>query len=194
MELRESIKSMLKEVVQEVLTTVVSLNSTVKDKAGPKSDSEKKIVVSLGLSGPLSSSLALVFTNRSACQLVSKMLDSEIQEVSQDVVDGLGEIANIIAGRIKSRFQEISIPLALSLPGVIMGLGDSSIAKMRGSETISLWVEAPPVNFETFFLYSTLAGRSKTRKNLYTGEGIPSSLADEAGEALKRLLRQKKAE
>ncbi len=192
MELRESMKTMLEEVVREVLMTVVSLNATVKESMDSIGGSEEKMVVSIGLAGPLSASLALVLTNHAACQLVSRMLSSEIQEVSQDVVDGLGEIANIIAGRIKSRFHEFSIPLALSIPGVILGLDTGSVAKMRGSETISMWVDAPPVDFELFFLYSTLSEESSVAKNSDTGEGIPVSLANEAVDALKRLLKQKK--
>ena len=191
MKLKEKIEVILTEAIREVLTTLVSLTPEIRRKSGtPRRDSEKRVVVSMGLAGPLSASLALVWTNRSACTLVSKMLGSKMTDVNQDVVDGLGEFANIMAGRIKYRFQELSYPLALSLPGVILGLNSGFVAKMRASESISLIVNAEELNFETMFLYAP--PDAELQENWEAGEGVPQSLEQEASEALQRLLSQKK--
>ncbi len=82
---------------------------------------EKNLVGFIGLTGLLEGSVAVCFNDSSACAMVSKMLDTEVTRDSPDVVDGVGEIANIIAGGAKNRLSQTEYKCDISIPTVIEG-------------------------------------------------------------------------
>ena len=54
-----------------------------------------------------------------ACRTVGMFLDKEIPEVDADVLDGIGEIVNIIAGAAAAKLADYKI--GLGLPTVLAG-------------------------------------------------------------------------
>ncbi len=76
----------------------------------------------IGLTGAATGSFVLSAPREAARNIVTRML-GESQPVSdQDLVDGIGELVNIIAGRACRKLGERGIEgLNLSLPTVIMG-------------------------------------------------------------------------
>ena len=56
-----------------------------------------------------------------ACKLSSLMLMSEITEITNEVLDGLGELANMVLGNFKDHLEPVAGPLALSIPTVVYG-------------------------------------------------------------------------
>lgn len=57
-------------------------------------------------------------------QLVAQMSGLEITDVNDEILrDGIGEVANIIAGGAKSKLAQNGFELKLSLPSVIVGEG-----------------------------------------------------------------------
>ena len=87
----------------------------------------------IGLSGDAQGSIALCYSKEVAISTVSKMLGCEIHENSPDLIDAIGEIANIIAGNAKSELSRFN--LAISLPNVIIGK-DHVLAGLSGAPTI----------------------------------------------------------
>ena len=56
-----------------------------------------------------------------ACHFSSIMLASQIVEVNNDVLDGMGELANMIMGNFKDLLEPLVGPIAMAVPTVVYG-------------------------------------------------------------------------
>lgn len=63
----------------------------------------------------------LCFDETLACIVGSKMLMTEVEKVDGDVLDGVGELANMILGGVKEHLEAQTGPLSLSVPTVVYG-------------------------------------------------------------------------
>ena len=73
----------------------------------------------IGLSGKAVGAAVLSMSEPAALAAASHMLLSEITEISDDVLDAVGELTNMIAGVAKAELEEYR--LMVSLPNVITG-------------------------------------------------------------------------
>lgn len=87
----------------------------------------------IGLSGEAQGSVSLSFSQTTASMFVRRMLGG-IESISEeDMIDGVGEIVNIIAGNAKMHLTKFN--LSISLPNVIIG-SNHTLAGQSGSPTI----------------------------------------------------------
>jgi chemotaxis protein CheX len=56
-----------------------------------------------------------------ACKLASHMMMTDYETVGDDVLDAMGEIANMVVGNIKTSLEESLGPMGLSVPTVVYG-------------------------------------------------------------------------
>jgi chemotaxis protein CheX len=70
----------------------------------------------IGISGDVAGFVSLAYSTPSALASVSRMIGEEIPEVCPDVLDAVGEIANIVAGYAK---KYLTAQISISLPQVI---------------------------------------------------------------------------
>jgi chemotaxis protein CheX len=91
----------------------------------------------IGISGQATGVIALCFPRDTALKLAGRFLSTGITEVNGEVTDALAEVANMVGGSAKSKF-ELDPPPELSLPTVIEGRD----YKMR-YPTKSAWIEVP---------------------------------------------------
>jgi chemotaxis protein CheX len=73
----------------------------------------------IGLAGETRGAVVLSFSRETAIAIVSKMAGQEYKLLSNEVLDGVGELINIIAGNAKQDLLDFRIEI--SLPGVITG-------------------------------------------------------------------------
>lgn len=73
----------------------------------------------IGLAGETVGAVVLSFSRESAIQVISKMEGRPYQALTNDVIDGVGELVNIIAGNAKKDLSEFRIDI--SLPGIVTG-------------------------------------------------------------------------
>ncbi len=73
----------------------------------------------IGLSGEAQGTIALSFAKITSLKVVSKMTGMDLKIVGADLTDGIGEIANIVAGYAKQYLTEYKI--SISLPNVVIG-------------------------------------------------------------------------
>ena len=73
----------------------------------------------IGLSGEAQGTIALSFAKVASLKIVSKMIGMDIKVVGADLTDGIGEIANIVAGYAKQYLTEFKV--SISLPNVVIG-------------------------------------------------------------------------
>lgn len=91
----------------------------------------------IGISGVASGVVALSFPRSTALQVAGRFLSADIQQMTPEASDALAELANIVAGSAKSKF-ELDPPPELSLPTVIEGHDYKT-----KFPTKSVWVEVP---------------------------------------------------
>jgi len=73
----------------------------------------------IGLAGETRGAVVLSFGRETAIRIVSRFAGQEFVALGNEVLDGVGELINIIAGNAKQDLLEFRIQI--SLPGVITG-------------------------------------------------------------------------
>ncbi len=73
----------------------------------------------IGLSGKAQGTVVVGLGREAAIKVAEVMLQERPPEINGDVVDAVGEMANIIAGRAKSQLEHLE--MNVSLPSVITG-------------------------------------------------------------------------
>jgi len=95
-------------------------------------DSKKKsitgdISVMVSMFGTLKGVVVMSFSRKLAIHLVSSMLmDEGIDDFNDDVIDGIGEIGNLVAGTAKSQIvQSFGGSATISIPTILSGSNHS---------------------------------------------------------------------
>ena len=73
----------------------------------------------IGLAGETVGAVVLSFSRETAIAVVSAMEKKKYQALTNEVIDGVGELVNVIAGNAKKDLTEFRIDI--SLPGIITG-------------------------------------------------------------------------
>ena len=73
----------------------------------------------IGLAGETAGAVVLSFSRDTAIKIVSILADKTYPALTNEVLDGVGELVNIIAGNAKKDLLDFRI--SISLPGVIVG-------------------------------------------------------------------------
>ncbi len=87
----------------------------------------------IGLSGEAQGSISMSFPKAVGLKVISHMLGETIKVVGPELTDGIGEIANIVAGNAKKDLSKFK--LSISLPNVIIGK-DHVLSPPSNSPTI----------------------------------------------------------
>jgi chemotaxis protein CheX len=117
----EVVKQLDKDV-REIFSTMVGAEisevSTRVDAATTFSDS---VTAMVGLAGVFNGMINLHVSKRLAIHFASSMLGMTIEDIDDDVIDALGEIANMLGGSFKHHFVLEGHEVKLSIPSVITG-------------------------------------------------------------------------
>lgn len=82
---------------------------------------ENCLICSIGFTGKLEGSVAVIIVDKVACLIVGKMLGMEFSVIDADVKDGFGEMGNMIAGGLKNRLSQSGETCNISVPTTIIG-------------------------------------------------------------------------
>lgn len=111
------------EAVSELMHSMVGVECTLNSVSNTEIH-ESYVSGIVTLSGNARGQVAVTFSREAGTELVARMLGLEAPEVDEDTLrDGIGEIANIIAGSAKGKLAESGFELKLSLPSIVIGLG-----------------------------------------------------------------------
>ena len=75
----------------------------------------------IGLAGAVSGTCAVLVRAEGAVHMASCMAGMELDAVDETVLDGLGEISNMLAGAWKAKIPELNGGCMLSVPTVVSG-------------------------------------------------------------------------
>jgi chemotaxis protein CheX len=79
------------------------------------------VMAFVGLAGPWVGSGVISCSAAFACRVCELFLMTEAQAVNKEVLDAVGELANMVIGNFKTAAEAIVGPLGLSVPTVIYG-------------------------------------------------------------------------
>jgi len=79
------------------------------------------VLAMIGLAGPIIGNGALLCSADSARDMSARLLLCEFPSVDEQVLDAVGEIANMIIGGFKNLLEETTGPLQMSIPSVVYG-------------------------------------------------------------------------
>jgi len=79
----------------------------------------------IGLTGAVTGSMALSFSEGAILKIVSNMLGEEIKEVNGDITDAVGEITNMVSGVARKELESIGLTVSAAIPTVVSGKSHS---------------------------------------------------------------------
>lgn len=104
------------------------------------------------LKGDISGRISFFTLRKNASQMVSLMLGSDVQEDSPDVMDGVGEILNMIAGGIKTRCVARGQNFEISVPSTrIISVGETD--QVKRDDLIRQAFECADIDFQVSMSY-----------------------------------------
>jgi len=117
------------EMINPFITSTLNILSTMANIKAEKSDIYVKsgntttydISGIVGLAGKVSGFMVVSFPEKLALKIATAFLCEEKTEMDDDVVDAIGEIANMIAGSSKAVFAEMGLKYSIGIPSVITG-------------------------------------------------------------------------
>jgi chemotaxis protein CheX len=110
------------EATINTFQTMVNVVPT-RDKVFLKGEGEEVYGVSgiIGLGGEATGAVVLNFPEAVAIAAVSKFVGEEASTITSNVVDGVGELTNIIAGDAKNRLLQKGYKFEIGLPKMVTG-------------------------------------------------------------------------
>jgi chemotaxis protein CheX len=95
----------------------------------------------IGVHGKCSGFITLEMTERASTLAVSGLLQDEFRTINNQVIDGVGELTNIIAGGIKSKMYNSEWTVStITIPSVILS-NNYNISYSKGIEFVSITFE-----------------------------------------------------
>lgn len=114
----EEFKASVSELFQNMFDSTVEIAKNDADKNGYNAE----LVSFVGFSGPGQGIVCMEFPTATALGLVSKLVETDLDEVGATVTDGVAEVVNMVAGNAKARLTEEGAPaVMLGLPTVVVG-------------------------------------------------------------------------
>jgi chemotaxis protein CheX len=113
----------IRKATQEVFSTMLGMDMAAQpayretSKTGPVDG----LVALIGLAGKWIGNGSICCTAELACKISERMLMSECGSVNQEVLDAMGEIANMVIGNFKLAVEDYLGPMGMSMPMVIFG-------------------------------------------------------------------------
>ncbi len=131
--------------IKNVFSTMLNLDVGLR-KPHIKTDGTASADVSgvIGFSGDAAGCVVLSFPNDVACKIATRFAGMPITPESPDMVDAIGELANMVAGNAKKDFEGVQIQI--SLPSVVIGK-DHVIGQSRMSPRLVIPCGSPLGDF-----------------------------------------------
>ncbi len=121
----ERLAALLTNATTEVFATMLDMPLTAGEARRRQHDLSEHfngVIAVVGLAGEWMGSGGLSCSEEVACKIAAQLLMTEFPAVDREVIDAMGEVANIIVGNVKNELEESMGVLQLSLPTVIHGV------------------------------------------------------------------------
>ena len=160
-ELIEAVCSATSLVFSTMLGIEVETKPAYTERSSPST--AEGVMAFVGMAGPWVGSGVISCNSDFACRFSSLFLMTDAPSaVNEDVLDAIGELANMIIGNFKNAAEAIVGPLGLSVPTVIYG--KNFISRSLGkSEWVIMPFTCPEGSFEIRMWFAPAAESSLAR-------------------------------
>lgn len=119
----ESARQTLISATCEVFSTMLGVEAQAGEAlaGGEPASLHEGVFATVGLAGPCIGSGTLSLPSSLACQLAGQFMMSEYDQVNTEVLDAVGELANMIIGSVKTALEAEMGQIGLSIPTVLFG-------------------------------------------------------------------------
>jgi chemotaxis protein CheX len=110
----DSTREVFEKMILRTLTSGIPIEG---DALRPRSN----VVATVSFAGTESGIVAFYSTTDTACEIAGALLGMDASEVNGDMPDAIGEVANMIAGALRTKMTDSGAPCAISIPTVTVG-------------------------------------------------------------------------
>ena len=123
MNIQNLIVSSLRHSVVQVFSTMLTGDIELEQTSLEQTTAEvnDRVVSFIGVAGTWTGTGSLTCSPTVACRACSQMLMADYSSVTEEVLDAVAELTNMIIGNLKSELERHLGPLGLSIPTVIFG-------------------------------------------------------------------------
>jgi chemotaxis protein CheX len=132
----EYIKVSTADVFSTMLGMDVSSKQEYSDQNAPTVS--ESVLAFVGIAGSWAGTGVISCSPDFACRLSNRFLMSDCTSVNEEVLDAVGEVANMVIGNFKTMVEERVGPLGLSIPTVVYGRNFGSRSLGSGN-----WIVLP---------------------------------------------------
>lgn len=111
----------LDQAAEEVFGLMLGATVSLVDGTVTMDPASETLTAVIGLAGALSGACMVQAKANTAMHMTSRMVGTDVTEVDDGVLDGLGEISNMLAGAWKSKIPQLHANCLLSVPTVVTG-------------------------------------------------------------------------
>ena len=145
----------LVDVTKDIFSTMVDRTVEFGEPtyAGPQPTAN--VVATVGFAGTLSGYVSLCVSKEAAFEIAQALLGSSAEDAHEHVRDAAGEMANMIAGSVRTQMTDKGETLGISTPIVTVGTDFSTAALRDVSQAVCPFKMGP----HSLFVYLVLQGR-----------------------------------
>ena len=147
----------LVDVTRDIFSTMLDRAVTFAEPtyAGPQPTAN--VVATVGFAGTLSGYVSLCVSKEAALEIAQALLGSSADEAHEHVRDAAGEMANMIAGSVRTQMTDKGESLGISTPIVTVGTDFSTAALRDVSQAVCPFKMGP----HSLFVYLVLQGKGR---------------------------------
>ncbi|MCF6185936.1 MAG: chemotaxis protein CheX [Desulfobulbaceae bacterium] len=117
-----SLEKYITEAALEVFAAMIFIDITPGEPLTGRDDTiDSSLTSMIGLAGDLRGVLAVHCPEGAATGITGAMLGVDLDEIDEDVKDAIGEIANIVAGGLKTALLSEGTEIELAIPTTAVG-------------------------------------------------------------------------
>lgn len=165
---REDIVTWVTDATTEVFTTMLGVEAKFTEHfvEDPGKGLSMGVIGIIGLVGDWTGTAVVSCSSPLACQIANTLFMQEYPNVTDEVLDAVAEMTNMIIGNLKNSLENKLGQMGLSIPAVVFGRNFAT----RRSGKESWYVIQFDVNGERFEVQLCLA---PNQNGALTGNGIP---------------------
>ncbi len=165
---REEIAGLVTKATNEVFQTMLGMNAQLGDQfvEAPGKGLTMGVIGIIGLVGEWSGTAVVSCSSELACRIANTLFMQEYTIVTDEVLDAIAEMTNMIIGNLKNSLESTLGQMGVSIPAVVFGRNFAT----RRSGKESWYVIQFSVDGERFDVQLCLA---PSQAGILTGTGVP---------------------
>lgn len=114
---------MVRNATLDVCSTMLGVEAAAQpfQLTGSMTGPQDGVFATVGMAGRCTGSGTIAMNEALACKLAGTFMMSEYTSVNGDVLDAIGEMANMVVGNVKTELEGLMGSIGLSIPTVVYG-------------------------------------------------------------------------